>query len=407
MSLRTFVVTVAGLVVLSAASSAQIKSVKEMSPAKAHAHNQPVAKKECERYAMALEEAVRARELETCEAAVDWNALYSRSTNGVPANDKTRREFREAAEANLRGPDGLMGGTIATVAAGGTFRFLRVVETGNGTHALFRLAHADGGVPDYLAFLVEGDEEGSALATDVDIAGEGGLLSLRLRRYFLALSAGTTRSLEDKVRGHDKLDVRYAKELEAAQDAFSAGENQKALDRLKLLPEEVKSDRAVVLLRLDAARAASDEAFLEALGDARRRFPSDTAVERRALDHFLLTNSFANARGTVRTLNAAVGGDPYLDWLLAGIEESAGDMAAARAACRRAIEREENFEDAWWTLLSYAIRDQRFAEAATILDRMESRFDIDWKALQAASAYQAFFASPEGRQMRARHEQRN
>jgi len=161
------------------------------------------------------------------------------------------------------------------------------------------------------------------------------------------------------------------------------------------------------LLRLDAARAASDEAFLEALGDARRRFPSDTAVERRALDHFLLTNSFANARGTVRTLNAAVGGDPYLDWLLAGIEESAGDMAAARAACRRAIEREENFEDAWWTLLSYAIRDQRFAEAATILDRMESRFDIDWKALQAASAYQAFFASPEGRQMRARHEQRN
>lgn len=390
--------------VLAATGVAQIKSVKESSPARAHARNLPVAKKDCETFALALEEAVRLRDAKTCEASIDWNTLYARATNGVPANDSVRRKFREEADASLQGEDGLLGGAIAAVATGGSFKFLRVVENGSGATALFRLAHADGGVPEYLSFLVESDADGAPLATDVDVAGEGGLVSLKLRRYFLALSAESTRALEDKVRGHDRLDVRYAKSFEAAQEAFNAGEHARATFQLDLLPEEMKNDRAVVLLRLDAARATSDEAFREALADARRRFPSDAAVERRALDQYLLTGAHASARGAIRTLNAAVGGDPYLDWLLATVEDAAGDLAAARAACRKAIEREPSLEEAWWSMLSYAVREENWSEAAFVLQRMDTRFEIDWTALRASPFHAAFFASPEGRQLLARRE---
>lgn len=401
MSIRVAVVAAVGVLACATPVHAQVKSVKSASPTRTTTRNQPVAKQECERFALALEESVRLREATLSENAVDWNALYARATNGVPATDKARRTFREAADGLLLGQDGLLGGAIAAVAAGGSFKFLRVVENGTGTTALFRLTHADGGVPEYMAFLVEGDEDGAGLATDVDIAGEGGLLSLRLRRYFLALSSETIRNLEDKVRGHDKLDVRYAKGFDAAQEAFAAGENERCVFQLQLLPEEMKSDRAVVLLNLDASRALGDDAFRDALADARRRFPSDIAVERRALDHFLLTNSFANARATVRALNAAVGGDPYLDWLLAGVEDASGDLEAARAACRRAIEREPTLEDAWWTMLSYAVRQEKWSEASFVLQRMDARFEIDWKALSASPFHAAFFASAEGRELLA------
>lgn len=376
--------------------AAQVKSVRSTLPSRANARNAPLTTQECERYALALEEFIRLHDARSAEAQIDWSALFNKAMNGIPAPDKTRRDFRETAEAALRGNAGLFSTTLATVAAGGSFHFLRVVDNAPAPRALFRVTHVDGGVPEYLAFVLESSDDGSAIATDIDSASEGDLASVRLRRYFLGLSDGATRTLEDKVRGLDKLRVHHHRDLERAEESFLAGANKQALEVLDQLPEQLKSDSAVILARLNAARAVSKDVFLTVLADARRRAPKNASVERIALDHFLETNALEDARASVGTLNTAIGGDAYLDWILATIEDATGDFEAARSACNRAIQQDETLRDPWLTLLSISVRETRHAETLSILQGMDARFDMDWTGLDKSSDYAAFFASEFG-----------
>jgi hypothetical protein len=400
--LRTLLFPLIVLSLLATHSAAQIKSVRDTARARVRSEPGPPTAREAERFGLAFEEAIRVRDVVEAESHVDWSAIQAKATNGIPAYEKVRNEFRAAADEDLRGKSGLVSGTIATVEAGGTCRFLRVVERGGDVRALFRIAHADGGMPEYVAFVLETDDEGAAVAVDVDVVSDGGLVSARLRRYFMGLAAGATKNLAEKLRGADKVRASHLKDLEAVEDGFREGQNAQALEKLKMLPQEMRDAVDVVLLNLNVARSVSDEAFRAALGDARARLPHNASVELIALDHFVLTNAHDEAHRALKEVALAIGGDPYLDWIDATIFEAAGDMESARAACTRAVTADPMLEDAWWTLLSLAVRVERYTEAASILEKMASRFEIDWNAFDLAPAYEDFLASVPGRAWHAK-----
>jgi hypothetical protein len=371
-------------------------------PARVSTKSAPLAKKECERFALAFEEAVRTHDWKGAEKEIDWTTLYTRATNGIPAPDKTRTSFRQTADTYFRGENGCMAGIVHGVAAGGSFRFLRVVDTGTETRVLFRLTRESGDVPDYVSLVLETERDGSAVAVDFENASEGDLASLRLRRYFLGLSSSGTRALEDKVQGLDKARVHWQKEIEGADDAFRAGQVKKALESLEALPEDIKSDHAVVLLRLNAARALSGEAFGNVLERVRSKTKNDIAVELIALDRFLEVKAFGEARRAVIALNESVGGDGYLDWLTAQIEEESGDLAGAIAACKRSIERDESLQEPWWTTLSIHNREGRYSDVLATMEAMQARFEIDWRVIERAPEYVGFFGSEFGKAWKTR-----
>jgi len=400
--LRPILSTLVVLVLSSQTAVAQKKSVREMAPSRVSTTSAPLAKKECERFAMAFEEAIRTRDWKSAESEIDWMALYTKATNGIPAPDKTRASFRDTADTYFRGSGGIVSGLAQTVASGGTFRFLRIVDSGSSTRVVFRMTYQPGDVPDYVSLVLEPESDGSAVATDIENASEGDLASVRLRRYFLGLSAGATRMLEDKVQGVDKARVHWQKELESADEAFRDGQNKKALEILEALPDDIKGDHAVVLARLNAARAMSGDAFKAVLARVRTNSKNDIAVERLALDYFLEKKEFAEARRSVLALNETVGGDAYLDWMTAVIEDEAGEGDAAIAACRRSIARDDTLQDPWWTMLSIHLRESRYSETLSVLEGMQSRFEIDWRVIEHAPEYQSFHASEFGKAWKTR-----
>ncbi len=396
-SVRTLLISLLALSMLAPSSAAQIKSVRDTTRSRVRAEPGPPTAREAERFGLAFEEAVRVGDLAEAEEHVDWNGILSKATNGIPASEKVRNEFRAAADADLRGKSGLAAGAIATVASGGTCRFLRVVERAGESRALFRIAHADGGVPEYVAFVLETDEEGAAVAVDIDVVSDGGPSSARLRRFFMGLAASATKNLAEKLRGSDKVRANHLKDIEAAEEGFRAGQNAQALEKLKMLPQEVRDSLDVVLLSLNVARSVSEQDFRATLGDARARLPHNAAVELIALDHFVLTNAHDEAHRAVKEVALAIGGDPYLDWIDGTIFESAGDLESARTACLRAIGADATLEDAWWTMLSLAMRQERYTEAVALLEKMAKHFEIDWNAFELAPAYADFLASEAGR----------
>lgn len=377
-------------------ASAQIKSVTVNAPARASAKGAPLTKQECDRFALSFEEFVRTKDWQHAEGKFDWDALYARATNGIPAPDRTRAAFRGTADTYYRGAGGLVAGLIQSVTSGGSIHYLHTFEADEETRIVFRLTRRGDEVPDYVVIPIESGPNGAAVGTDIATTSEGDLASARLRRYFLGLSAGATRALEEKVQGVDALRVRHEKDLDAADEAFRAGRNQEALAKLEALPEVLKSDSGVVLDRLNAARALSMETFRIVLERVRAQHEANPAVERIALDAFLATKSFEDACRAARGLDAAVGGDAYLDWVVATIQDDAGQVEEAIAACKRAIGRDEHLQEPWWTLLSLFVRNARHEETLQVLNGIAARFEVDWRAIERAPEYQAFFSSEYG-----------
>jgi hypothetical protein len=323
--------------------------------------------------------------------------ICTKAMNGIPAVDKVRREFRAAADADLRGESGPAARAIAAVGAGGSCRFLRVVQHGTETRVIVRIAHADGSMPEYVVFVLAAGADGAAVAIDIDVESDGGSASARLRRFFLALAVFASPNVEGKLRGDDRLRAQHLSALDEAEESFRAGQNRLALERLATVPSAILDAPDVVLLRLNVSRAVSDEAFRTALADVRRRDGRGPAAELIAVDHFLLARAYDDAHAALANAKSAIGGDPYLDWIDATIFDAAGDLDGARVACQRAIEGDAMLEDPWWTLLSLCVRQDRHDETAALLGHMAARFEIDWKEFEAAPAYARFFDSAAGR----------
>lgn len=394
--------TLVALALVAPFAEADKKPVREAAPVRVSAKPAVLSRQDCERFALAFEEAVRTKDWKGAEAGFDWNALYARATNGIPAPDKTRSTFKSTADSYFRGQDGLVGGVVQSVAKGGTFRFLRTVERNGETRVLFRQTQQSGDVPDYITVVLAPGEGGGAVAVDIESTSEGDLASSRLRRYFLDLAAGATRNLEEKVRGVDQLRVHWQKELDRAGEAFRGGQNKQALEILEALPEELKNDRSIALERLNAARAVSKDVFLVVLGRVRNALPGDAASERIALDYFLETKAHAQARRSALALDQAVGGDGYATWLAAIVAEEAGDLAGAVETCRLAIERDESLQEPWWTLVEIYLRQARHADTLAALEGLAARFEVDWRKIENAAEFQAFFASEPGKTWKSR-----
>lgn len=383
--------------VLVPSSFAQQKTLREAKPTTRSTSTKlaVVSLKEGERFGLALEECVRTRDTKEFEASIDWDQLFSNAMNGIPAQDKVRRTFKETSTADLRGPKGLATSICNAVALGGSFRFLRSREENGSVRALFRWTHADGGGFDYLEFTLVDDGNGGSTAIDIDVCGDGGSVVQKLRRYFMSLSSDASKNLADKLRGDERVYVQHRTEVEALQDAFARGENQKVLDLFHALPPELKKQSSLLLLRLDAARAISTELFESTLAEARTLRANDPTFEIIAFDHFQLTQRHEDALKSLQVLDAAIGGDAYIDWLRANVWRAQGDTKKAREACVTALARDPKLEDAHWTLLALSVEESQFDQTLAELKRMDAIFDIDWKYLEKTPAYAEFVKSPQ------------
>jgi hypothetical protein len=390
-------ISLLALVLVPGTSIAQIKTMREArpTPRSTSAKSAPVSLKECERFGLSLEECARTRDVKQFEASVDWDQLFASAVNGIPAQDKVRRTFKDASTADLRGAKGLATSICNAVTVGGSFRFLRAREENGSARALFRWTHADGGGFDYVEFTLADDGNGGSMAVDIDVCGDGGSVAQKLRRYFLSLSSDASKNLADKLRGNDRAYVQHKSEVESLQDCFARGENKKALELFAALPPELKKESGLLHLRLDAARAVSNEEFQSALEEARTLRPNDPTLELVAFDHFQLTRRADDAMNSLQRLDEAIGGDPYIDWLRANLWRVQGDAKQAREACVRALAKDPKLVDAHWTLLALSVEEPNYDATLAELKRMDATFDIDWSDLPKTPAYAEFVKSPQ------------
>lgn len=350
---------------------------------------EPVSETSVRADALALEEAVRGGDAQAFERAVAWENLLERAGERVPAVATTRKAFRDVAAEAIRDFGAEI---VASVRCGGSFRCVRVEESAEGVRATFRLVRDDGSGFDRITLHYDKKANAGSPAVDVECALDGAPYSKKLRRLFV-LAASEVKEVASKLRGDEALVARHAVQITAAQDAFASGANRNTLNLLSQLPAEVENDPEFLVLRLCAARAVSDDAFTTALAHARKAAPGTAAFEMLAFDQHSLRGRTEDALACLATLDAAFGGDAWLDHLASRVWRERGDLSKARELCRRSIERESSLEEPYWTLLEIFAEENRFDDAVAIARSIDARFDVDWREVERASHFASLWTS--------------
>jgi hypothetical protein len=357
----------------------------------------PPSDAECRKLATVFEQHIRRGEADQATQLIDWDVLLNRATagfGGSPEVKQTATEFTAGVLETVRMSGGLATQVAAAVEQGGSYRLLRTHRVDGQPRVLFRLLLPEGAGVNYHDLTFTRDAAGKLRISDVHLALSGEFLSDTLRRAYLPVVAKVSGL---KLNERDAAYVIHLDDLskmvsEAGEERFS-----EALVIFRGLPAPLQADKNILLIRLQAAQKVSDEEYAQAIDDLVRQFPNDSSVALLTIDGYLLQGHFARALSSVDKLDQALGGDPYLNVLRAGIHYQAGDLAAAEIAARKAMAAEPTLEDAYWQVATVSLDTESYDTTVEMLDLLQQRFGVELEDLTKVPEYADFVKSPQYR----------
>lgn len=187
-----------------------------------------------------------------------------------------------------------------------------------------------------------------------------------------------------------------------------AGKHAEALATLDSLPEPTRNTRVMQSLRVAIAGRTSLEAYQQAITERARRFPEDKPTPLTAMNRAVLDQDFAEALRQLDVLDAAVGGDPFLEATRASVlalRNDPGDLEAAAASAERAVKAEPKLAMTHYLKLTIALARSQWSTALATLDVLERDFGMTLSedAQSALPNAQGLFSSPEYAEWRKRH----
>ncbi len=203
------------------------------------------------------------------------------------------------------------------VQAGGTFDYLRTRQNQGRQVVLMRMIQPSGkGGVVYFEFVPGRSAGGKTRAVDIYIylsaefaVGVASPSNPARRRQSVA---DVPRQITDQ---RARLRQRFT-EVARYQRIDPSGEKQEALAQLKALRTDTKKEKSILLIRIRAAQACSDEKeYTEALEEFRKLYPNDACIDLLSIDYYTLKKDFPKAFECIDRLDKAIGGDPYLTLL--------------------------------------------------------------------------------------------
>lgn len=199
--------------------------------------------------------------------------------------------------------------SLAEEYLGQHFRFLRAHTVGGHTGLLFRAAGENGRL-NFCLFPMGRGKDGRLAAYDIYVVGVGELVSDTLRRGYLQLVQSLHPSGEAGRRAGLYVDaLPRVIEVNAAR---SARQHERVLSLSRLLPEAIRQERTLMLIRLEAAESVSWQERSQAFEEWRRFHPNPMQLPFKWADYEIASGRFKEAAEVLRQLNAVVGGDTYV-----------------------------------------------------------------------------------------------
>jgi tetratricopeptide (TPR) repeat protein len=342
---------------------------------------------EARAFAAKLETTLNACDSSLFDSSIAWEALVARGTADLEVPEPVRTEFAGGLARGFTLGDEI----CKTISESGSYTLLNVRAVDGEPRALFRAVGENG--LNYHDLLLDVSGDGSVRITDLFIYSLGEWVSQTARRGFLPLVAQLEHGSLARMKKGENLYLDNVPKILKIQNHYQQEEYTEALAVFRSLPDELKSNRNILMLRFAVAVQLGGEEYDKAMLDLKTAFPDDPSLDLVLLDHYFNARQFDEALRIVDRIDRGVGGDPYLDFMRANLLYAAGRKSEARAAARRAVEREPGLEDPYWTLVTISLDDKDFGETAKLLDEIETALGLAIGDLSQIPEYSEFLES--------------
>ena len=321
-------------------------------------------------FAVSLQASSDGCDLAALDASISVEDLMQRGTEGLTVSPQMQAGF----VAGFRSKLSLGGEICASLQGSGSYKLLGLRRVDGQVRALFRMISNSG--LNYHDYLLARGASSDVRIVDFYNYLSGEWFSLTLRRAFLPLIAESNRNPLDRLTGGENAYVRNVRGIARMQELMAEGHFAEALEIFDGFPPELKQDKNVLLLRFRIAALSGDLAYKAAMLDLKEQFPGDPALEFMLIDHYYYGRQLDQALAVIDSIDRKVDGDPYLDFLRANIYYTDGRYAEAKRAAQRAIGREPDLPDPYWTLVSISLAERDHAETARLLTAVESELGL-------------------------------
>lgn len=326
--------------------------------------------------------------------AMDWELVFDRTTAEIDAPEETETAFRTGLLEGVTGNGGLPAQVAQTAQQGGSYRLLQMREKDGELRALFRFLLPEAGVNYHDLLLVKGDD-GRVRIGDIQVFLSAEDLSTTFRRFYVAMVAEQNRSFLEKLSGKNAAFAEHMGDVQAMSASIRSGQPGAALKTYKSLPEALQADKAVLLVRYQAAVEEGEAECIQAVRDFKRHHPNDACIDMLSLDLYSSTGEYDKVLECIDRVDESVGGDPYLNVLRAGALSAAKRFDEAMAAGKAAIEAEPDMIQAYWEVIAVALQKKDFAEVSRWLDQVAADFEVEFEDLKQIPEYAEYVKSPE------------
>jgi tetratricopeptide (TPR) repeat protein len=352
---------------------------------------------QCRDWGALFEKSVSEGYLKSGNDLIDWDKLLETATaypNPSPGLVKFRAGFINGAKPASIAPSGFLGQIISLVQRGGEYKFLHCLTVDGHRCAEFRWLTPAGGL-NYHIFALASFPDGSVRAVDYYVFLTGEWQSAALRQTFLPFTQTWMSGGNDQLTPAERDFVGSFAKVSAMAEWLGQKEYRKVLETYQRLPESVKKNKSVLVMRLTAAREVGPEEQLRLVDDYRKYYPNDASIDLISFDALLMRKQHDQALASLDRIDKAVGGDPYVRVMRASVLQKQGKLDAAWKAAEDAIAEEPTLLTAFFCQVSLSMEKRDFAKTAELLSTIEAKFHFRFQNLANVPVYAEFVKSKE------------
>jgi tetratricopeptide (TPR) repeat protein len=330
--------------------------------------------------------------------SIDVVRMVDIATAGQPGDDQTKTSFRSGASSGFH----------RNLAQGmerfSSYKLLRVITTNERPQLVFRCLSDEGSL-NYHVLDLERNRRSRIRVVDMYVMISGEKMSETLRRAYLAIAAEADRSLLSRLTLGQGAWIKHGKDIQELARLVREGKPEAALKVYNSLPESLRTEKLILLMRLMAVSGGDEKAYLSAIEAFEKHFPNDPSLALISIDGYVLKKQPRKAIASIEKLDRFVGGDPYLLLLQAGQYVELKERDKARELARKAIEQEPSLPGTYDFLLGLALEDKNHNETARLLNLTEKNLKVNMLgAVSEAKEYEAFLDSSAGKKWKEDHQ---
>lgn len=279
---------------------------------------------------------------------------------------------------------------IATqIQAGGAYRVVHVHFSRGSHRALFRLSGSGGS--NYHDLKLSQDPQGQIRVSDVYVLTLGEHLSSSIRWMAIQAEAFEKRLFIQKATQSDKEFLGNIETMQQMKQASAAGEHQRVLDLFAQLPPKLREYKPMLINRLMAAASLQNVTeYRNTVGDYRRLYPQDRAIDLLTLELLVIDKQTEAALSAIDRIDQFVGGDHELDLLRGNAWRFVEQFAKAEPYYQKAIAHPNANPDAYWELIGISLKTGDADKTLKCLLEVEPRFRLQMDDLSTLPDYAEF-----------------